>query len=587
MRPRETEPTLIGRVRQVVGARITAELDDELAGVSPVFRGSIQSVGQIGSIVRIPQGMVDLVATVVSIGIAELVGVQDNPLARQLGQRWLQLQLIGEIDRGTGLFTRGVANYPALNDPVHFTRSEDIAAILPRSDMSCVEIGRLSTARDVPVSIDLGRLVLRHSAIVGSTGSGKTSAVASLLQRVAGAGWEAANIVVIDSHGEYATAFESEASVRSVLGVGESALPVPFWALPASDILRAFTGMTVGPTTVKTFANIVESERRAFVSGCNWLELEPLAVTADTPVPFDLRRAWLRLDDENRETRHDKADPLSACIVTPGDAPSLRPTVFEPNGAGSRPPHQAPTYGSHGTIPEALRLGLMDPRLAFLRGDGIDSEAPHDRLADSIRLWLGGSKSISVLDFSGVSSTIAELAIGLVMKLIFETATRSMPGESSIGRSGPVLIVLEEAHRYLGEGSLPTARDAANQIAREGRKYGVGIMLVSQRPSELPDTALSQCGTLIALRLSNSADQGKVKSALPDSLADLSDSLSSLRVGEAIISGEATQLPVRVLLHAPFPAPRADDPSIQAWRGEAQDPSVDLALNRWRGIYNK
>ena len=139
--------------------------------------------------------------------------------------------------------------------------------------------------------------------------------------------------------------------------------------------------------------------------------------------------------------------------------------------------------------------------------------------------WLGGEKPISVLDFAGVPDEAAELAIGVVLNLLFEVAVRSEPTAPGIGRPSPVLVVLEEAHRYLG--LIPRCRSPAtlpSRIAREGRKYGVGLMLVTQRPSELPDTALAQCGTLIALRLSNSADQGKIRAALPDSVAGLAGS---------------------------------------------------------------
>ena len=152
------------------------------------------------------------------------------------------------------------------------------------------------------------------------------------------------------------------------------------------------------------------------------------------------------------------------------------------------------------------------------------------------------------------------MAIGAILTLLFELALRSSPEGPGIGRPQPVLIVLEEAHRYLGEDAAVGTRDAASRIAREGRKYGVGLMLVSQRPSELPDTTLSQCGTLIALRLSNSADQGMIRSALPDSIEGLASTLPSLRIGEAIVSGEAVTLPARVLVNRPNPTPQSEDP---------------------------
>ena len=199
--------------------------------------------------------------------------------------------------------------------------------------------------------------------------------------------------------------------------------------------------------------------------------------------------------------------------------------------------------------------------------------------------WLGGLHPISVLDFSGVPTLAADLAVGVVINLIFEVSLRSHYEGTGIGRPSPVLIVLEEAHRYLGDNASALTRDSANRIAREGRKYGVGLLLVTQRPTELPDTALAQCGTLVALRLSNSEDQGTIRAALPDAITGLAAVLPSLRTGEGIISGESTILPARVLFDLPSPKPLADDPSLDAWQQEPRLPDILPALTAWRGTY--
>jgi hypothetical protein len=233
-----------------------------------------------------------------------------------------------------------------------------------------------------------------------------------------------------------------------------------------------------------------------------------------------------------------------------------------------------------------LRLGLLDPRLRFFQEPAGDPHG-HDPLVDVVQEWLGGAQPVSVLDFSGVPSIAADLAIGVVMNLIFEVPLRGHPGGPGIGRPSPVLVVLEEAHRYLGDGASPLTRDAANRIAREGRKYGIGLMLVTQRPAELPDTALAQCGTVIAMRLSNAKDQSAIRAALPDSVAGLAAVLPSLRTGEAIVSGEAVILPARALVDRPDPSPLADDPSLDPWRREPQAPDVAPLLAAWRGIYEE
>lgn len=577
-------PTCIGKVCHVLGATVTVALNSDLAGVAPIYRGQLQPIGQIGSLIRIPQGLIDLIATVTLVGIAELSGKVAPADVIQRDERWLQVQLLGEIDRATGRFQRGVGAFPGLDDPVHFATPSELAAIFPRADEQHLRLGCLAAAENVPICLDASKLVVRHAAVVGSTGSGKTSVVASLLQSFVRGGWSAANIVVVDPHGEYARALAESASVRSVLADDASRLRVPYWALPASDIVRIFAGASGGATFANRFSDLVAQARREFVRTATWLTLDPSAVTADTPVPFDIRPVWHKLDSENRETRLTKSDPASACEIDPGDAATLRSARFETYGPGGQAPHQAPTYGVYGSTPELLRLGLLDPRLRFFQEPMGDSAGP-DPLVRVMQDWLGGTQPISVLDFSGVPAMAADLAIGVVLNMLFEVALRSKPDGPGIGRPSPVLIVLEEAHRYLGASANSVTRDSANRIAREGRKYGIGLLLVTQRPTELPETALAQCGTIIALRLTNAGDQGAIRAALPDTVAGLAAVLPSLRTGEAIVSGEAVILPVRAMLDKPNPMPLAEDPSLAPWRQAPQEPNITGPLAAWRGTY--
>lgn len=280
-----------------------------------------------------------------------------------------------------------------------------------------------------------------------------------------------------------------------------------------------------------------------------------------------------------------KGDPTTACQEDPGDPATLRPATFAPYNPAGQAPHKAPSFGTYGTMPDVLRLGLLDPRLRFLLEPAADFTAG-ELLAPVMQEWLGGQQPVSVLDFSGVPAAAADVAIGVVLNLLFEVALRSDPDGPGIGRPSPVLVVLEEAHRYLGETASALTRDAANRIAREGRKYGIGLLLVTQRPTELPKTALAQTGTLIALRLSNAEDQGAIRAALPDAVTGLAAALPSLRTGEAIVSGEALVLPARALIDRPQPMPRAEDPSLRPWRRAPTVPDVAAPLAVWRGTYD-
>lgn len=580
----DRDPTRIGRVRHVLGAEVTVALDDDLAGAAPIYRGSIQPIGQIGSMVRIPQGLVDLLAQVSLLGIAELTAPQPPTDVVQTGERWLQVQLLGEVNRATGHFQRGVASYPGLDDPVHFATAEDLSAVFPTEKSDHISLGTLSTAEAVQVDVDAAKLVTRHTAVVGSTGAGKTSTVATLLQRFCTGGWDASNIVVIDPHGEYAKALGSYAAVQSVLATGHQRLQVPFWALPADAILQVFTGSSGSASAATRARELITEGRREFGAQATWLSIDPAAVTADTPIPFDLRKVWHQLDYENNETRDVVKDPTTTRQEDPGDAETLTPAKFTPYQPGGGIPSKGPMHGTYGPLPDLLRLGLLDSRLAFLQEPAGSVSGP-DPLVNVMASWLGADRPVSVLDFSGVPDVASGLAIGVILTLLFEAALRSPAAGPGVGRSRPILVVLEEAHRYLGGAAPIMARDATNKIAREGRKYGIGLMLVTQRPSELPDTALAQCGTLVALRLTNSADQAKIRAALPDNVSGLAAVLPALRTGEAVVTGEAVALPARVVVKPPDPAPAADDPSLDAWHGPASTPDLAATIDAWRGGY--
>ena len=299
-----------------------------------------------------------------------------------------EVQLIGEVDQATRRFQRGVGSYPNLDDSVHFATPDQLATVFPKADDQHLCLGRLSAAEEVPVCVDVDRFVVRHSAIIGSTGAGKTSAVASLLQNFVRGGWKASNIVVIDPHGEYARAVGDTASVRSVLAEGDARLRVPYWALPASDIAKILAGSSGGGTFSNRFSELVAEARRKFVQASDWLKIDPSAVTSDTPIPFDVRPIWHQLDAENHETRTNKADPATACQIDPGNALTLQPARYQPYGPGGQAPHKGPMHGTHGTMPDLLRLGLLDPRRRFFLEPGGD---PHgtDPLVTVMREWLG------------------------------------------------------------------------------------------------------------------------------------------------------------------------------------------------------
>ena len=228
----------------------------------------------------------------------------------------------------------------------------------------------------------------------------------------------------------------------------------------------------------------------------------------------------------------------------------------------------------------------MDRRYDFLLQPGpwepdLNGSIKHD-LDALLAGWVGGEKPITILDLSGVPNLVLERLIGSILKIVYESLfwSREKP-EGGIER--PLLIVMEEAHRYLASDAKNLAAETVKQIAKEGRKYGIGAMVVSQRPSEVNETILSQCGTFFALRLSNPSDRERVRGILPDGLASLLDDLPVLRTGEAVVMGEAAKLPMRCRITLPERQPQSKDPEVNLrWASPRGKEDYSRMIALWR-----
>jgi DNA helicase HerA-like ATPase len=229
---------------------------------------------------------------------------------------------------------------------------------------------------------------------------------------------------------------------------------------------------------------------------------------------------------------------------------------------------------------------LRDRRFDFMLNPGPYDGTNRD-LKDLVADWLDHPSAITVLDLAGVPAEVTDLVVGVVTRILFEIMSwgRDLKG---IGRQRPLLIVFEEAHQYLPSADnrfiQGYARRAVQRIFKEGRKYGVGGIVVSQRPSDLDETILSQCGTFISLRLTNSSDQGRIRATVPDEVSGLIDLLPTLRTGEALVSGEAIQIPSRTVVDLVDPRPRSDDPAISETWARPRTDSADYAaaVASWR-----
>lgn len=582
----KTEVTFLGLVRRVVGAKVFVEISQDIPSASPIINGRLYRLGQVGSFVRIPLGFINLYGIVAMVGASPNVESEEIETSLSAGQRWLEIQLLGESQGREG-FNRGVSVFPTLDDEAHIVTEDDLAVIYGTSGPSMVEIGTHAASESLPAMIDLDKIVTRHAAVLGSTGSGKSNTIAGLLKALTSGSFPSARVVVIDPHGEYSAALEQVAKVWSI-GDPSNSLIVPYWALSFDEFAwflvdRRTASESLQDTSLREY---IFDKKRENSSGLKAGAMTPEEVTVDSPIPFSIKELWYYFDRKERATYNEMARTTEA-LETEGNAETLTSARFRPPGAGSSAPFKPTTQLGMTTYTTKILARLKDRRFEFLLNQGRYNGSDKD-LSDIIAEWIDHDKAITVLDLGGIPFEITDLVVGVVTRILFEAMFwgRELPG---IGRQRPLLLVYEEAHGYLPRGGsaqfvVGYAGRAVRRIFKEGRKYGVGAVVVSQRPSELDETILSQCGTFFALRLSNSDDQGRIRSTIPDALAGLIDLLPALRTGEALIVGEGVQIPSRVRLPLVEPRPRSNDPDVsKEWKkARILNPSYAKAVTAWR-----
>ncbi|MCO7471708.1 ATP-binding protein [Stenotrophomonas sp. LST1-1-1.1] len=577
------DPTFLGLVTSVSGPTVKVSLAESLASGIALIEGHMYRVAQVGGFVRIPQGYQDL------FGIVSEVGASGEPKAGN-GGRWMTVELAGEALGQS--FERGLSQLPSINDSVHIVSEADLKRIYGSEGLDQIAIGTLSSSESITVKLSLDALVTRHSAILGSTGSGKSTTVASLLRSIVRpdqkGGAPASRILLLDLHGEYTHALADFSRVYSATPQpGELPLFVPYWALQAKDLLNFVAG-GLNENQEIAFSDKIQEMKASVLASANFPGLDPQSLTVDSPVPFSLKQCWYDLIDFEIRTLNGAQRDIPA-LEQAGDAMSLTPPRYTPAALGSAGPFlNGQAKGIRRQL-NLMRSRLLDHRFDFILHPGpwepaLDGtvQLDLDKLLDD---WVGHEKPVTILDLSGVPSSVLTTLVGSILRIVYEALYWSRE-KSEGGVHRPLLVVMEEAHRYLsGAKEDASASEIVKRIAKEGRKYGIGAMVVSQRPAEVDETILSQCGTIMALRLSNPEDRTRVKGALPDNLGGLVDLLPVLRTGEAIVAGEAARLPVRcrVTLPAPEHRPKSSDPQVsEAWATKRIAEGYDRVLASWR-----
>jgi hypothetical protein len=584
-----TQPTLLGFVGDVTGSTVSVRQVESVASGYALIDGRTYRIGQVGTFVRIPQGYIDL------FGVVAQVGANAIPEALRTaevhGEKWLSVQLIGE---SIGLaFERGISQYPATNDEVHIVTESDLRRIYGSENDGQVVVGRLASSESIEVRLDLGKLVTRHAAVLGSTGSGKSTTVASLLRSIAlssGADnklrFPSARILVLDIHGEYAKALGDVAKVfRINPHRGEEELFIPFWALDFDELLQFLSGGIADDKAIHFRDKAVEL-KKAYLAKSPKAGADPTSLTVDAPIPFSLKQLWYDLIDQEVMT-FQGVNRDQPAMDDKGDADTLTVPKYKPWAPDRSVVINQRAPGIRRPL-DYLRSRLLDHQFDFLLHPG-DWEPdlagkPKKDLDSLLASWLGHDRPITILDLSGVPSTVTIRLVGALLRVIYDALFWSRD-KSEGGVNRPLLVVMEEAHAYLSKESDGPASRLARRIVKEGRKYGIGALIVSQRPSEVDETILSQCGTFVALRLSNAADRNQVKGTMPDSLAGLLEMLPVLRTGEAIITGEAARLPMRVRVSLPSAdrRPQSEDPDVPGkWSLPRRQEDYEQMVAAWR-----
>lgn len=588
-----TSQTEVGEIVSVSGNTITVKLSDTIKSNMPVIDGVVYRIGQIGSFLKIPLGYANLYGIVSQIGASaipeNLKTAPDGDYANFDNRQYLSLVLIGEqIGRR---FERGVSQSPTTGDKAHLVTIRDLDVIYGGyDDKNSIVVGNISVSESLDAKIDLNRLISRHCAILGSTGSGKSNAVGVLLEAIANKEFKSSRILVIDPHGEYDSVLKDKANVykvRADSAADQKELLIPYWALPFNELYQIFSG-NLSDQNLEYFRNKVVEAKIATVRKRR-IKMEVELVTADTPIPFSIKKLWFELDSFERMTL-DKNRDLST-VYSPtiqGNAEKLISNEYPPTGLGSAAPFMNPEKKGILGFLDSIRLRLKDSTYRFLFYPGeyepdLDGATKKD-LGALLFEWLGSDKPVTILDMSGIPSEVMASISGTLLKIVYDSL---FWGQNLAigGKEQPILIVLEEAHNYLRAGEDSVSSRTVQTIAKEGRKYGVGLALVTQRPSELNETVLSQCGTIIALRMNNAKDRAHIRSAIQDELQMMVDLIPSLRTGEGIVSGEGVRIPSRVQFHRLANAPKGSEPKVsEKWMKDsnAKVEDYEKLTSLWR-----
>lgn len=463
---------------------------------------------------------------------------------------WIaELALVGELERngdGTATFNRGVSVYPALGDRVRIARNPELQSAFCGDNERSVRVGAIRQDTSIPAMIRVDELLGKHFAILGTTGTGKSCATALILRAILAKN-PAAHMVLLDPHNEYATAFSEWAEVISPRN-----MQLPFWLLNFEEIVEVL----VGDPDRKAETDILE-------------ELIPIAKS----------RYSMGRHGDGHKVRRSGVDASRYSVDTPVPyrISDLTTLIDERMGKLENKRDLAP----YRMLRTRLDIISQDPRYAFMFGSLTVYDGMAQVLSRVFRVPVN-DRPLTILELTGLPTEVVNVVVSVLCRMTFDFALWS---EGNV----PVTLVCEEAHRYVPVNSslgFEPCKRAIARIAKEGRKYGASLCIITQRPAEIDPTILSQCNTVIALRMSNDRDQQIVQSAVTDTGSGLLDFLPALGQREAIAFGDGVALPVRIKFDElpPDALPRSSTARFsEKWQTSVGDDGfLEQLVERWR-----
>lgn len=430
----------------------------------------------------------------------------------------------------------------------------------------------LSSNSEINIPVDGNKFFNKHIAVIGATGSGKSHTVAKIIQDAVNqkdksgyCGLNNSHIVIFDIHSEYKSAFPN----ANYLDINNIVLP--YWLLNSEELQELFIDTETNDHNQRNvFKEAVVSNRKVHFTGD---DAEKEKIHFDSKLLFDINVVLDLVRAKNED------------LIDTGE------TYKTGDKAGKPKMIQGPLHGKLTNFVNRLENKIGDKRLEFLLGEKSKNITFEDTLKQFISY--GENKSnVTIIDLSGIPFEVLSITVSLISRILFEYGyfykryRSSLKPEEKINNDVPLLLVYEEAHKYVPNSDMSkyrASRESIERIAKEGRKYGVSLLLASQRPSEISETIFSQCSNFIAMRLTNPNDQAYVKKLLPDTLGDLVDKLPSLKAGECLLIGDAVVLPSVALINRCEPAPSSNDiPYFRLWKKEWKDLPFDKIIEEWR-----